>query len=121
MALDFTPIWPVTLAGLGAMAVLMLEVFLSRRATSAWIGSALMWTALAFLAAAGVAGVVGFAAGEVSVFPAARPMIRLDPLAGFAIGRFPLLGLALVIQLLPFGECDFTFGPTISKVNFQRN
>jgi NADH-quinone oxidoreductase subunit N len=90
MALDFTPIWPVTLAGLGAMAVLMLEVFLSRRATSAWIGSALMWTAVAFLAAAGVAGVVGFAAGEVSVFPASRPMIRLDPLAGFAIGLVAL-------------------------------
>ena len=35
MGLDFTPIWPATFAGLGAMAVLMLEVLLSPRASSA--------------------------------------------------------------------------------------
>jgi NADH-quinone oxidoreductase subunit N len=90
MALDFAPIWPATFAGLGAMAVLMLEVFLSRRASSAWIGSTLMWTAVAFLVAAGVSGAQGFAAGEVAVFPTTRPMIRLDRLASFAIGLVAL-------------------------------
>lgn len=88
--LDFAPIVPATLAGLGAMAVLMLEVSLSRRASERWIGSMLMWVSVAFLAAVGGVAALGFETGEISVFPSTRPMIRLDRFASFAIALVAL-------------------------------
>jgi NADH-quinone oxidoreductase subunit N len=88
--LDFAPVVPATLAGFGAMAVLMLEVSLSRRASERWIGSTLMWVSVAFLAAAGGVAALGFGAGEISVFPSTRPMIRLDRFASFAIALVAL-------------------------------
>ncbi len=95
--LDFTPLAPVTFAGVGAMLVLMLEVILSRRTTDAWIGSALMWTAVASLLAAGVASALNFASGEIAVFPSMRPMIQLDRFASFAI---TLVALASALSCL---------------------
>jgi NADH-quinone oxidoreductase subunit N len=90
--LHFAPLAPLAFAGAGSMAVLLLEVALSRRerflgrpVTEAWIGSVLAFVAVLFLALAAWAGVRAFEAGGPLYFNPAHPMMQVDRLASFGI------------------------------------
>jgi NADH-quinone oxidoreductase subunit N len=89
--LVLSPLLPVLFSGLGAIAVLMGEVLLSRRqsflgnpVSDARIGSALALIAVFFLSLAALVGMRAFAAGTAEVFNPGRPMIQLDRLASFS-------------------------------------
>lgn len=91
MNLDFAAIVPIGLVSVGAMLVLLGEVYLSRRptflgraVTEIWIGTALAGVATAVLAITAWAAGSGFLADTAPVFNLDNPMIRLDRLANFA-------------------------------------
>ncbi len=83
---------PMIFVALGAIAVLMGEVLLSRRerflgrtVTEAWIGSVLAFVSVFFLVLAAVSSIQAYTVGHTLVFNPANPMIRLDRFASFAI------------------------------------
>jgi len=103
MHLDFQAVAPVAGAGIGAMLVLVLEVFLARSRT--FLGRPLTETYLsAVLAAAATLALVfaigtagqTFLAGDSVVFNPDHPMIRLDRFASFAI---MLVGLGALFSV----------------------
>ncbi len=76
---------PIGFVGVGAMVVLMLEVFLSRKktivgrtVTEAWIGSVLGFVAIVFLALAFYVSVMSFLAGGAQVFNVSNAMFQMD-------------------------------------------
>ncbi len=86
--LNISVVGPVLCVGTGAMAILMLEVILTRakeRAaegegiTDFQIGGFIMVTAVLFLAAALFVSSVVFSAGTSEVFNPSHPMFQLDP------------------------------------------
>jgi NADH-quinone oxidoreductase subunit N len=83
---------PALLIAVGAMVVLMLEVFLAPRRTfldrpltRSWLGSALALVSALFLGLAVLASWQSFVAGTSVVFDPAHPLVRLDRFANFAI------------------------------------
>jgi NADH-quinone oxidoreductase subunit N len=83
---------PTLLMAVGAMVVLMLEVFLAPRPTlldrpltRSWLGSVLALVASVFLGLAVLASWQSFLAGATEVFSLANPLVRLDRFANFAI------------------------------------
>ena len=83
---------PALLVTVGAMVVLMLEVFLApkeavldRPVTRSWLGSALALVTSAFLALALLATWQGFLGGAAIDFNPANPTVRLDRFANFVI------------------------------------
>jgi hypothetical protein len=83
---------PMVFVALGAIAVLLAEVLLSRRqrflgrtVTEAWIGSVLAFVSVFFLVLAAVSSIQAYTVGHTLVFNPANPMIRLDRFASFAI------------------------------------
>jgi NADH-quinone oxidoreductase subunit N len=83
---------PTLLMAVGAMVVLMLEVFLAPRPTlldrpltRSWLGSVLALVASVFLGLAVLASWQSFLAGTTEVFNLANPLVRLDRFANFAI------------------------------------
>lgn len=83
---------PTLLVSLGAMLVLLLEVFLARRAsflgrplTRHWLGSALALVSAVFLGLAALVTWQAFLGGDSVVFNPANPLVRLDRFANFAI------------------------------------
>jgi len=83
---------PALLVAVGAMVVLMLEVFLAprravldRQITRSWLGTTVALTASAFLGLATLATWQSFLAGTSVVFDPASPLVRLDRFANFAI------------------------------------
>ncbi len=105
MNLDFSAIAPVAIVAMGAMAVLVLEVFLARmRSLSEFhvsVALALVAT-LALVLALGTAG-QAFLQGTSSVFNADNPMLRLDRFSAFAtvvVGIGALLSVWMSMQYL---------------------
>jgi NADH-quinone oxidoreductase subunit N len=101
--LNLAPVVPVGTLGVGAMGVLLGEVFLSR--SRALVGrtvtDSLVGTLLAFLTMA-VLGVVlffssvAFVEGGAAVFNPTNPMLRLDPFSALASALLALTGLLSV-------------------------
>ena len=95
---------PALLVTVGAMVVLMLEVFLAPRRTlldrpltRSWLGSLLALVASLFLALALLATWQSFLAGTSVVFNPANPLVRLDRYANFVIA---LLAFASLLSCL---------------------
>jgi hypothetical protein len=89
--LNFQAVAPIAWVGIGAMAVLVLEVllarmksFLGRPLTEAYVSGALAFVASVALAVAVVAACQAYLAGDSVVFNAQNPMIRLDRFASFS-------------------------------------
>ena len=101
---------PIALVGIGAMAVLLGELFLSRLASvrsrrdaEHWIGSALGLGAIVFLALACAVSLVAFGVGGAMEFDPGRPIFQLDPFSSLvsALVTFAsLLSCALAIDYL---------------------
>jgi len=110
LTLDFRAVAPVALTGIGAMAVLMLEILLSGRRSflgkainAAYVSSALALVCTATLAAAMATAAQTFLSGEVLVFNLDHPMVQLDRLSSFAIlvvGLGSLLSVWLSVHYL---------------------
>ena len=108
--LNFSVLAPIGFVAVGAMVVLMGEVFLSRartflgrEITEAWIGSMLALIAIVFLALAIYAAWAAFAAGSSAVFNPDNPMLRLDSFSALVSGVIALASLlscALAIAYL---------------------
>ena len=108
--LNFSVLAPIGFVAVGAMVVLMGEVFLSRartflgrEITEAWIGSMLALTSIVFLALAIYAAWAAFAAGSSAVFNPDNPMLRLDSFSALVSGVIALASLlscALAIAYL---------------------
>ena len=106
--LNFSVLAPIGFVALGAMFVLMGEVFLSRAGTilgrvvtEAWIGSMLAIVSMLFLALAVYAAWATFASGGSGVFNPAHPLLRLDRFSALVTGVIGLgsllcCGLAIV-------------------------
>jgi NADH-quinone oxidoreductase subunit N len=95
---------PTLLVGVGAMVVLMLEVFLAGRSTflgrpltRSWLGSLVALVACVFLGLAALATWQSFLAGTSVVFDPANPLVRLDRFANFATA---LLAVASLLSCL---------------------
>jgi NADH-quinone oxidoreductase subunit N len=83
---------PALLVAVGAMVVLMLEVFLAPRRTlldrpltRSWLGTTVALVASIFLGLATLATWQSFLAGTSVVFDPASPLVRLDRFANFVI------------------------------------
>lgn len=105
MNLDFAAIAPVAIVGIGAMAVLVLEVFLARaRSVSQFhVSAALALVATVALGVALGTAAQAFVGGDVAVFNADNPMVRLDRYSSFAIllvGLGALFSVWISIQYL---------------------
>jgi NADH-quinone oxidoreductase subunit N len=101
--LNFQAVAPIAWVGIGAMAVLVLEVllarmksFLGRPLTEAYVSGALAFVASVALAVAVVAACQAYLAGDSVVFNAQNPMIRLDRFASFAI---VIVGLGAILSV----------------------
>ncbi len=99
-AVQWGAVGPALLISVGAMVVLMLEVFLAPRRTfldrpltRSWLGSALALVASLFLGLAMLASWQAFASGSSVVFDPAHPLVRLDRLANFAIALIAFASL----------------------------
>jgi NADH-quinone oxidoreductase subunit N len=95
--LNFSVLAPIGFVALGAMFVLMGEVFLSRagtilgrRVTEAWIGSVLAIVSMLFLALALYAAWATFAGGGSGVFNPDHPLLRLDRFSALVTGVIAL-------------------------------
>jgi NADH-quinone oxidoreductase subunit N len=95
---------PALLVAVGAMVVLMLEVFLAPRRqlldrplTRSWLGSLEALVASLFLALAVLATWQSFLAGSSVVFNPENPLVRLDRFANFVIA---LLAFASLLSCL---------------------
>ena len=105
MNLDFAAVAPVAIVGIGAMAVLVLEVFLARaRSLSEFhVSSALALVATVALGMAIGTAAQAFFQGWSTVFNPDNPMLRLDRFSSFAtllVGIGALLSVWLSIQYL---------------------
>jgi NADH-quinone oxidoreductase subunit N len=105
MNLDFAAVAPVAIVGIGAMAVLVLEVFLakSRSLSEFHVSSALALVATVALGMAIGTAAQAFFQGWSTVFNADNPMLRLDRFSSFAtllVGIGALLSVWLSIQYL---------------------
>lgn len=105
MNLDFAAVAPVAIVGIGAMVVLVLEVFLARvRSLNEFqVSSALALVATVALGVAIGTAAQAFFQGWSTVFNADNPMVRLDRLSSFAtllVGGGALLSVWLSIQYL---------------------
>ena len=90
--LSYSAIAPVALVAVGAMVVLMGEVFLSgresllgRRMTRSFLGSILALVSALFLLVALITTWQSFDIGAIAVFNEGNPLVRLDRLASFSI------------------------------------
>jgi len=105
MNLDFAAVAPVAIVGIGAMAVLVLEVFLakSRSLSEFHVSSALALVATVALGMAIGTAAQAFFQGWSTVFNPDNPMLRLDRFSSFAtllVGIGALLSVWLSIQYL---------------------
>ena len=105
MNLDFAAVAPVAIVGIGAMAVLVLEVFLakSRSLSEFHVSSALALVATVALGMAIGTAAQAFFQGWSTVFNPDNPMLRLDRFSSFAtllVGVGALLSVWLSIQYL---------------------
>jgi len=112
---DFSVLAPFCFISIGALAVLLLEVLLSRSlrgdpgpearlAKTARIGTLLALTSTGALALSIYAAIYMFWGGVVAPFQAAHPMLQLDSLSTFAIalvGVGALLSVWMSITYLP--------------------
>jgi len=103
---------PALLVAVGAMVVLMLEVFLAprravldRQITRSWLGTTVALTASAFLGLATLATWQSFLAGTSVVFDPASPLVRLDRFANIATALLALAPpLPCLLQLAPLPQ-----------------
>jgi NADH-quinone oxidoreductase subunit N len=105
MNLDFAAVAPVAIVGIGAMAVLVLEVFLARAGSLSQfhVSSALALVATVALGVAIGTSAQAFFQGWSTVFNPDNPMLRLDRFSSFAtllVGVGALLSVWLSIQYL---------------------
>jgi len=108
--LNFSALLPIVLVAIGAMAILMGEVLLSRadsvlgrEVTESFIGTVLAATAIFFLALTLYVSGVAFASGGVQVFNPDHPMYQLDPFSSLVtavVALSALLSCALSIAYL---------------------
>lgn len=108
--IDISVVAPLAFVGIGAMFVLMGEVFLSRartvmgrEVTESFIGTVLAVTAMFFLLLTTYAAAVAFGKGGSAVFNPAHAMYQLDPFSALvtAVVAFTaLLSCALSIAYL---------------------
>ncbi len=108
--LNFSALLPIVLVAIGAMAILMGEVLLSRantvlgrEVTESFIGTVLAATAIFFLALTLYTAGVAFAGGGVQVFNPDHPMYQLDPFSSLVtavVALSALLSCALSIAYL---------------------
>ncbi len=81
---NLSPLAPLGFVAIGAMVVLLGEVFLSRAGVAAGrIGDLLASTSMLFLALALYTAFAGFATGGAEVFNPSRPLFQLDSFSGF--------------------------------------
>jgi NADH-quinone oxidoreductase subunit N len=97
---DVSVLAPIGFVAIGAMAVLMGEVFLSRKKTflgrpmtDAWIGSMLAVTAMFFLVLAVYVSWGSFLDGVPRVFNVSHPLVQLDRFSAFVTALLALAGL----------------------------
>ena len=102
--LDMATIAPLAFAAIGALVVLMGEVWLTRRehflgrpATEYFIGVLLAVLAIVFLGLSIYCAGAAFAEGSTRVFDAANPMLALDRFGAFSM---VLVGLASILICL---------------------
>ncbi len=124
--LNLSVVGPIFWTGMGAMLVMLGEVFLSRAKTflgrpvsEAYIGSVLALTAMAFLAIAFYMAVVHAATGDSLVFNPDNPMFRLERFSALVtavIALASLLSCALSIAYL--GELRINHGEYYALVLF---
>lgn len=97
--LNFSVLAPVGFVAVGAMMILMGEVFLSRTAkflgrdvTESFIGTILASTAVFFLALTIIITSLTFASGGSEVFNPDNPMYQLDPFSSLvtALAKEPI-------------------------------
>jgi len=108
--LHLSALVPLLFVAVGAMAVLMGEVFLSRaksiqgkRVTETLVGSALGLTSIAFLALSCWVSLLAFGMGGIEEFDPGRPIFQLDPFSSFVsamVALAALLSCALSIDYL---------------------
>ena len=108
--LNLTVLAPIGFTAVGAMVVLMGEVFLSRtktflgrEVTEVWIGSVLALVSIFFLSLALYAAWTAFSSGASGVFNPENPMLRLDTFSALitsAIALAAMLSCALAITYL---------------------
>ncbi len=108
--LNFSVLAPVGLVAVGAMLILMGEVFLSRTSTflgrevtESFIGTILASTAIFFLVLTIYVAGLAFAAGESEFFNPDNPMYQLDPFSSLVtamVALSALLSCALSIAYL---------------------
>lgn len=116
--LDFSVLAPIGFVSIGAMCVLLGEVFLSRAAGNSKDGAAAaqsrigpvlaLISSLFLVLAIYVAGAMFFS-GTNAVFNPSNPMLQLDPLSSFAmviIGFGALLSVWLSVTYLPALHID---------------
>jgi NADH-quinone oxidoreductase subunit N len=89
--LDLAAIAPIAFTGIGALVVLLGEVWLSRRktflgraVTEVWVGTVLALVAALALGLAIYAAAATFASGASITFDIDNPMLRLDTFAAYA-------------------------------------
>jgi NADH:ubiquinone oxidoreductase subunit 2 (subunit N) len=99
-AIQWGAVGPTLLVGVGAMLVLLLEAFLSRRPsflgrplTRHWLGSALALVSALFLGLAALVTFQSFLVGSSVVFNPENPLVRLDRFANFAIALVAVASL----------------------------
>ncbi len=108
--LDFAAVAPIAIVGIGAMVVLMLEIFLAGRKTllmrpldARYVSAVLAAASSAALVLAIYFGVSGLASGSALVFNPDQPMVRLDRFASFGVvivSLGALLGVWLSVHYL---------------------
>jgi NADH-quinone oxidoreductase subunit N len=102
--INLVPLAPMAFVAVGAMAVLLGEVLLTRAGLKAGrIGDLLALVAIGSLALALYTAFASFAAGGSEVFNLARPLYQLDPFSSFVtalIALASLLSCALAIYYL---------------------
>jgi len=89
---------PLALPAFGSFAILLVEAFLSKRASEARLGSMSAGIATLFLALAFVVAAHHFVTGARIEFDPESPMIRIDPFSSFAICL--IAGASLLASLL---------------------
>lgn len=102
--LDMAAIAPLAFAGVGALVVLMGEVWLTRRkhflgrpATDYFIGVVLSVLAMVFLGLSVYCAGAAFADGSTRIFDAANPMLLLDRFGTYSMA---LIGVASILVCL---------------------
>jgi NADH-quinone oxidoreductase subunit N len=108
--LNLSALLPIALVAIGAMAILMGEVLLSRadnvlgrQVTESFIGTVLAATAIFFLALTLYTSGVAFSGGGIQVFNPDHPMYQLDPFSSLVtavVALSALLSCALSIAYL---------------------